>query len=63
MNCRVRTESAFMAVSILLCVEIRLTVAQECGPATAPAPQQTSSQSNSSDSSAGGIRLCADYSP
>jgi hypothetical protein len=63
MNRRVRTESALMAVSILLCVAVRLTVAQERGPATAPAPQQTASQSNSSNSPAGGTRLCADYSP
>ena len=60
MNRRVRTESAFMAVSILLCVEVRLSVAQERGPATAPAPRQTASQSNSSDPSAGGTRLCVD---
>jgi hypothetical protein len=60
MSRRGRTESAFMVVSILLCVEVRLTVAQERGPATEPAPQQTASQSNSSDSSAGGTRLCAD---
>jgi hypothetical protein len=60
MNGRVRAESAFMAVSILLCVEVRLSVAQERGPATEPAPQQTASQSNFSDSSAGGTRLCAD---
>lgn len=60
MNRRVRTESAFMAVSFLLCVEARLSVAQERGPATAPAPQQTASQSNSSDPSARGTRLCVD---
>jgi hypothetical protein len=63
MNRRVRSESARIAVSILLCIEVRLTVAQELGPATAPARQQAASQSNSSDSSAGGTRLCADYSP
>jgi len=63
MNRRVHTGSALMAVSILLCIAVRLTVARKRGPATALAPQPTASQNNSSDSSAGGTRLCADYSP